>query len=179
VRYLVSLLILLFLLAACGSNGEATSDENIAEPVSEQDMTVSALTTAIAASAEPPYDPAALMTELETAVALWQSQGVARYEITARHSQPTWNTQVIAITVEDGVVIDSDHTCFPQQDCILKEVDPETVTIEAMFETAESVIGFNDPETQITFSSSYGYPSTVIYEDASWVLDGFKRLDDE
>lgn len=178
-RYQVSLLLLLFLLVACGSTGESSSEEDGAEPVSQRDMTASALTTAIAASAEPPFDPTVLMAALETAVSLWESQGVEHYEVTVRHSQPTWNTQVIALTVENGVVVESSHSCFPQQNCILKEVAPETVTIEAMFNTAESVLGFNDPETQITFNQTYGYPSSVIYEDASWVLDEFKVLDEE
>jgi hypothetical protein len=81
--------------------------------------------------------------------------------------------------VEDGVVIDSTHTCFPEQDCIMQDVDPQTITVEALFETAANVLNLNDPETDMTFNQTYGYPNSIIYEDASWVTDGFKLLEDE
>ncbi|MAT99258.1 MAG: hypothetical protein CL608_19135 [Anaerolineaceae bacterium] len=179
-RFLVGLFLLLFFVAACGGSGGVEGEEAVdAEPVSEQDMTVSALTTAIAASAQPSFDPAALRNELETAVALWNSQEIERYQITVRHRQPTWNTQNITITVEDGVVVDSTHTCFPEQNCIMKDVDPASVTIAALFDTAENVLTLNDPETDMTFNQTYGYPNSIIYEDASWVTDGFKLLEDE
>lgn len=179
-RFLVGLFLLLFFVAACGGSGGVEGEEAVeAEPVSEQDMTVNALTTAIAASAQPPFDPAALRNELETAVALWNSQEIERYQITVRHRQPTWSTQNITITVEDGVVVDSTHTCFPEQNCIMKDVDPASVTIAALFDTAENVLTLNDPETDMSFNPTYGYPNSIIYEDASWVTDGFKLLEDE
>jgi hypothetical protein len=53
------------------------------------------------------------------------------------------------------------------------------MTIEALFETAEFVLGLNDPETEMTFNKTYGYPNAVIYEDASWVVNEFKPLEDE
>ncbi len=179
-RFLIGLFLLLFLVAACGgSDGTPSENEVTSEPLSERDMTASALTTAIAASAQPAFDPTALRNELETAVSLWNSQAINRYQITVRHRQPTWNTQNITITVEDGVVTDSTHSCFPEQDCIMKDVDPASVTIDALFETAENVLTLNDPETDMTFNQTYGYPNSIIYEDASWVTDGFKLLDDE
>lgn len=179
-RFLIGLFLLLFLLVACGgSDGAQLENEANEEPVSERDMTANALTTAIAASAQPSFDPAALQNELNTAVSLWNSQGIDRYQVTVRHRQPTWNTQNITITVEDGVVTDSTHTCFPEQDCIMQDVDPASVTIEALFKTAENVLALNDPETDMTFNQTYGYPNSIIYEDASWVTDGFKLLDDE
>ncbi len=178
-RFLVGLFLLLFFVIACGGSGGGESEEAVdAEPVSEQDMTANALITAIAASAQPPFDPTALQNDLETAVSLWNSHEIARYQVTVRHRQPTWSTQNITITVEDGVVIDSTHTCFPQQDCIMRDVDPQSVTIEALFETAENVLSLNDPETDMTFNQTYGYPNSIIYEDASWVTDGFQLLDE-
>jgi hypothetical protein len=179
-RFLIGLFLLLFGVAACGgSDGTQLENEVTDEPLSERDMTTSALTTAIAASAQPSFDPVALQNELETAVALWNSQEVTRYQITVRHRQPTWNTQNITITVEDGVVIDSTHTCFPEKNCIMKDVDPASVTIEALFETAENVLTLNDPETDMTFNRTYGYPNSIIYEDASWVTDGFQLLEEK
>jgi hypothetical protein len=178
-RFLIGLFLLLFGVAACGGSDGAQSEAAVdAEPVSEQDMTASALITAIAASAQPLFDPAALQNELETAVALWNSQEATRYQVTVRHRQPTWNTQNITITVEDGVVIDSTHTCFPEQNCIMKNVDPASVTIEALFETAANVLTLNDPDTDMTFNQTYGYPNSIIYEDASWVTDGFQLLEE-
>jgi hypothetical protein len=173
-RFFVGLFCLL-LTVACGSDGVQPT----AESVSAQDMTARALTTAIAASAEPPFDASLLLAELETAVSLWHSQAIERYQITVRHRQATWNTQIFTITVENGTVVDNKHSCFPEQDCILQEVDPDTLTIEALFETAAAVIGFSDPETEITFNPSYGYPNALIYEEASWTLDSFKPLEDE
>jgi len=179
-RFGLGLVLLLFLAAACGGSGEAQSEnEANSAPLSEQDMTASALTTAIAASAQPSFDPAALRHELETAVSLWNSQEIKRYQITVRHRQPTWNTQNLTITVENGEVIDTAHTCFPEQNCIMKDVNPASVTIEALFATAENVLTLNDPETDMTFNQTYGYPNSISYEDASWVTDGFKLLDDE
>ncbi len=179
-RFWICLLAFVVLIVACGgSEQEQNGDEIVAEPVSEQDMTVSALTTAIAASAQPAYDPAVLRAELETAVANWESQEINRYQITVRHRQPTWSTQIITITVEDGMVVDSNHTCFPEQDCIMQEIDPQTVTIAALFETAENVLDLNDPETEISFNPTYGYPNAIIYEDASWVTDTFRIIEDE
>jgi len=179
-RLLVSLFLLLFVAAACGgSDGAQTGNEANGETLSGQDMTASALTTAIAASAQPAFDPTALQTELETAVSLWNSQEIKRYQITVRHRLPTWNTQNLTITVEGGVVIDSMHTCFPEQNCIMQNVDPESVTIEALFEAAANILNLNDPETEMTFNQKYGYPNAIIYEDASWVTDSFKLLEDE
>ena len=58
-------------------------------------------------------------------------------------------------------------------------LDPASVTIDALFKTAENVLTLNDPETDMTFNQTYGYPNSIIYEDASWVTDDFKLLDDE
>lgn len=174
-RYLVGLLLLLLIGVACGSNGVPAT----VEPVSAKDMTASALTTAISASAEPPFDAAALLAELETAVSLWNSQKIQQYKVTISRQQPTWDTQYMTITVADGRVIDSQHSCYPERSCILRQIDPETVTIDALFDIAKLVIGLNDPDTQITFNPTYGYPTSVIYTDASWVISAFERLDDE
>ncbi|MBK8905515.1 MAG: hypothetical protein IPM53_30315 [Anaerolineaceae bacterium] len=169
--------LVLLLAAACGA--ETPEEDTAVTPLSERDMTVSALTTAIAASAEPPFDPTALRGNLETAVALWNDQAVASYQVTINHRQPTWDTQYITITVEDGAVTDTSQTCYPAQNCVLRDVDPQTLTIEALFQTAEFVLGLNDPETEMTFNKTYGYPNAVIYEDASWVVNDFKPLENE
>lgn len=167
---------LLLLTVACGS---ATPEaETAVTPLSEQDMTVNALTTAIAASAEPPFDPVALQDDLNTAVALWTNQAITNYQVTINHRQPTWDTQFITITVEDGQVVDISQTCYPEQNCILRDVDPQTLTIEALFKTAEFVLSLNDPEIEMTFNHTYGYPNAVIYEDASWVVNEFKLLEE-
>lgn len=176
-RTILVVCLVLLLAAACGA--ETPAGDTAVTPISEQDMTVSALTTAIAASAEPPFDPTALRENLATAVALWNDQAVSNYQVTVNHRQPTWDTQYITLTVTDGVVTDTSQTCFPAQNCILREVDPQTLTIEALFETAEFVLGLNDPETEMTFNKTYGYPNAVIYEDASWVVNEFKSLENE
>ncbi len=176
-RTVVVVCLVLLLAAACGA--ETPVGDTAVPPLSERDMTVSALTTAIAASAQPPFDPTALRENLATAVALWNDQAVTNYQVTINHRQPTWDTQYITITVADGVVTDTSQTCFPAQNCILREVDPQTLTIEALFETADFVLGLNDPETEMTFNKTYGYPNAVIYEDASWVVNEFKPLEDE
>lgn len=176
-RTVVVVCLVLLLAAACGA--ETPVGDTAVPPLSERDMTVSALTTAIAASAQPPFDPTALRENLATAVALWNDQAVTNYQVTINHRQPTWDTQYITITVADGVVTDTSQTCFPAQNCILRDVEPQTLTIEALFETADFVLGLNDPETEMTFNKTYGYPNAVIYEDASWVVNEFKPLEDE
>ncbi len=176
-RKIVVVCVVLLLAVACGA--ETSGDDTAVTPLSEQDMTVRALTTAIAASAEPPFDPTALQENLDTAVALWRDQAISHYQVTINHRQPTWDTQYITITVENGVVVDTSQTCYPQQRCVLREVDPQTLTIEALFETAEFVLGLNDPETEMTFNKTYGYPNAVIYEDASWVVNDFQPLEDQ
>ena len=176
-RTVLVVCLVLLLAAACGA--ETPVDDTAVTPLSERDMTVSALTTAIAASAQPPFDPTALRENLATAVALWNDQAVTNYQVTINHRQPTWDTQYITITVADGVVTDTSQTCFPAQNCILRDVEPQTLTIEALFETADFVLGLNDPETEMTFNKTYGYPNAVIYEDASWVVNEFKPLEDE
>lgn len=169
--------LVLLLAAACGA--ETPADETAVPTFSEQDMTVSALTTAIAASAEPPFDPTALRENLATAVALWNDQAIANYQVTINHRQPTWDTQYITITVENDVVVDTSQTCYPEQNCILRDVEPQTLTIAALFDTAEFVLSLNDPEIEMTFNQTYGYPNAVIYEDASWVVNEFKPLAEE
>lgn len=176
-RTVLVVYVLLFVATACGA--ETPAAETAVTPLSEQDMTVSALTTAIAASAEPPFDPTALRENLAAAVALWNEQAFSNYQVTVNHRQPSWDTQYITITVADGTVTDTSQTCFPEQNCILREVNPQTLTIEALFQTAESVLSLNDPETEITFNKTYGYPNAVIYEDASWVVNEFKPLENE
>lgn len=176
-RTVIVVCLLLLLMVACGSATPAV--ETAVTPLSEQDMTVSALTTAIAASAEPPFDPIALQENLDTAVALWNDQAVSNYQVTINHRQPTWDTQYITITVADGVVVDTNQICYPPQRCVLRQVDPQTLTIAALFETAEFVLSLNDPETEMTFNKTYGYPNAVIYEDASWVVNDFKPLEDQ
>lgn len=181
-RFLVTVFLLLVMAVACGSGEAETVDVVVtaAEIVTEQDVTAAALSTAIAASAEPPYDPVGLRADLAAAVSLWNSQEIQQYEVTVRTAQPTWNTQIVMLTVVDGVVVDSRHTCFPERDCVLQDVDPETLTVEALLETAEFILGLNDPETQMTFNQTYGYPNALGYPGGgSWVLDGFRVLEDE
>lgn len=170
-RRLLLTLIITMLLAACGGgDGEDESETAVAGP----EATANALATAIVASSEPPTNFDALATRLDEAEALWNSQGVTAYNVEVRHRRPTWNTQIIQISVENGQVVDVTHTCFPQQDCILKDVEPQELTIENIFGTARRILTLKDPETQMTFNPTYGYPNAVEYEDASWVFGAFE-----
>lgn len=172
----LTLIILVLFLIGCG--GADAAPENEGETaVSGLDPTAAALATAIVASAEPPVSFEGLAQQLDDAEALWQSHNIRSYHVEVRHRQPGWNTQIIDLVVTDGVVTDVTQSCFPERDCILREVDPQMMTIEAIYGVARNVLTLQDPATQMTFNPTYGYPNLVGYEDASWVYGEFELLD--
>ena len=171
-----NLLIILLLLLPSACGGEPAADETAATapPIN---ATARALSTAIAASAEPPRDLTAIAQQIDAAEARWQEQGITRYSVEVRFRQPTWNTQIIQMTVADGVVVESEHSCFPQQDCIMQDVDPQTMTIAAMFDVAREIIALENDELAISFNENIGYPLGISYDDGSWVYGSFEQLE--
>lgn len=122
-------------------------------------------------------DSASLLQELEAAVQKWESHGITSYTLRVRHSQPTWSIQIIDVTVENGQVIEWEQSCFPERNCILREIDPQSFTIDALFETARRVAALGDENIEITFTKTYGYPNAISYPDGFWNLEAFMPLE--
>ena len=169
IRLLVLSLVSVLLLAGCGRAGRVPS--NLAQSSSSD--ADSAGDTAPAESA----DATVLLHQLEAAVQTWESHGITRYTLRVRHSQPTWNIQIIDVTVEDGVVVESKQDCFPERNCILKQIEPQDFTIERLFEVARRVANLGQGPIEITFNQTYGYPNAIAYEDGFWNLEAFQPLE--
>ncbi|MCA9921286.1 MAG: hypothetical protein KC421_02885 [Anaerolineales bacterium] len=165
-------LALIALLAGCKASDDVVQTSEASGP----EATSAALATAIFASAEPPYNPQAVTAELETAVSLWNSHNITAYSIEVRHARPTWNTQIIKLVVEDGIVSDFEHTCYPERDCVLRDVDPQSMTVENMYDVARQIIPLVDLNPEVTFNHTYGYPTAIGNNDAGWVFDTFEII---
>ncbi len=114
--------------------------------------------------------------QLAEAKSRWAAHNIDDYTVTIRYNQPGWNTQFIDITVQDGVVIDHKQDCFPPRDCTLQKIDPAEFTIDELLVVAEYVGNLNIPDhpAEITFSQTYGYPTSISYEDGFWSLAQFQ-----
>lgn len=168
---LCGLCFVLFMVSCSGSQAGVV---DTAVPSSQ--ATSNALSTAIVASAEPPIDLAALQNDLQEAESRWQSQNIVRYSINVSYGQPHISTQKLSLTVENGQVVDSKHTCYPQTNCTLQQIDPQEYTVKNLFNAAHNVIALGEVE-DMTFNQTYGYPNAIIYEDAFWTTDSFQVLD--
>ncbi|HRQ39066.1 MAG TPA: DUF6174 domain-containing protein [Chloroflexota bacterium] len=169
------LAVLLLVVGACGSEGVDNGDT----AVSATDATANALSTRIMAGAVSDTSNASsadFQQQFEVANALWKSHNIDNYTVTIRYSQPGWNVQIIDITVKDGLVIDHTQDCYPPRNCILQKIDPAEFTIDKLLIVAEYVGNLNIPDhpAQITFSQTYGYPSSIGYEDGFWGLTQFQ-----
>lgn len=164
---------LILVLGACGGEGETA----VTTP-SATDATANALATRIMAAAAESNTTTNtdFAQQLEQAKSRWASQNIDDYTVGVRHSQPGWNTQFLDITVQDGVVTSHKQDCYPQRECILREIDPTEFTIEELLAVAEYVGNLNIPDNpaQITFSQTYGYPSSISYEDGFWAISNFQ-----
>ncbi|KAA3654369.1 MAG: hypothetical protein DWQ04_34495 [Chloroflexi bacterium] len=156
-----------------GCQADDFGSETAVTPIN---ATADALTTAIAASAEPPVDLQSLQAEIESAETMWRSQNIQNYRIEVRHLRPNWNTQIINITVENGNVLEAIHTCYPERTCMKRDVDPQDLVIVNMFEVARQVVKFTDLHPEVNFNKTYGFPTYISYDDASWILDGFELI---
>ena len=181
IRLLVLSLVSVLILAGCGRTDRATiAGDTAADAGAPADVTLSSSLDANSAGAVSPaeaVDNTLLLQELEAAVQKWESHGITRYSLRVRHSQPTWNIQIIDVTVADGVVVESKQNCYPERNCILKKIEPQDFTVEALFEVARRVASLGDGPIEITFTETYGYPNAIAYEDGFWNLEAFKPLE--
>ena len=138
--------------------------------------TAEALATALFASAESPPDVQSLQTEIDTAQAIWNANNIQEYSIEVRHRRPNWDTQIVVLTVADGQVLESHHTCYPERTCMKRDVAPQEMVVENMFDVARQVISFSDLNPEFNFNETHGFPTYISYDDASWVLDSFEII---
>ena len=138
--------------------------------------TAEALATALFASVESPTDVQSLQTAIDTAQVIWNANNIQKYSIEVRHRRPNWDTQIVVLTVADGVVLESNHTCYPERTCMKHDVEPQELVVENMFDVARQVISFSDLNPEFNFNESHGFPTYISYDDASWVLDSFEII---
>ncbi len=168
------LVIITAVLCGCRNNGENMGGETAVSPT---EATATALSTAIVAGAEPPVNLQSLQAEIESAEALWTSKNIQKYHIEVRHVRPNWNTQIVNMIVESGDVLEADQTCYPERTCVKQDVDPQDMTIENMFTIARQVVALTDLNPEANFNKTYGFPTYVSYDDASWVLNRFEIIE--
>ncbi len=139
-----------------------------------------ALAPKVMADAEATIDPTIFSEELAQAQALWDKQNITNYTMQVRYSQPTWNVQILQITVENGEVTDSKQSCFPIEDCILRDVDATQFTVDQMLDIAATVgeLGLPASDVDITFNSNYGYPNAIAYPDGFWNIESFTPVEE-
>lgn len=167
--------ILLLVLCGCGGTvGEGTA----VSATPPTDATANALATRImAAAAEMDTGVSAnFAQQIEEAKSRWAAHNIDDYTVTVRYNQPGWNTQLIDLTVQDGMVTDHKQDCYPPRDCTLQKIDPAEFTIDRLLAAAEYVgnLTMLDQPAEITFSQTYGYPSSISYEDGFWSLTQFQ-----
>lgn len=172
-RWLIGLIGLcgMLLFVAC----TPASEQEVNRAVPDTDATITALTAAVLAATDPPVDLLQLQQDLDQAEDLWRSQNITRYTIQVNHRQHNWDTQMLTITVENGQVVESTHTCYPQRSCIMRKLDAQNFTVENLFNVARSVIALGEVD-EITFNQTYGYANAVIYEDGPWTTSAFQVL---
>lgn len=136
--------------------------------------------TKVMADAEAPVDPTVFSEELAQVQALWDEQNITNYTMQVRYTQPTWNVQILQITVENGEVINSKQSCFPVEDCILRDVDATQFTVDQMPDIAATVgeLGLAADDVDITFNSNYGYPNAIAYPDGFWNIESFTPVEE-
>ncbi len=176
-KILVLLTLLCLALGACGGGG----DTAVTTTSSPTEATANALATRIMAGDAGETNTGNntdFQQRLETAKTTWESHKIDDYTVSVRYNQPGWNTQFIDLTVQDGAVIDHKQDCFPPRDCTLQKIDPAEFTIDKLLIVAERVGHLNNPDhpSEITFSQTYGYPSSISYEDGFWSLTQFQPI---
>ena len=170
---IIPLLIGLFLLLLVGCGGGDTETAVSTLTPAEE------LATKVMAEAEATVDPDSFNQELTAAKALWEEQNIDDYTMQVRYMQPTWNVQILKLTVEDGAVIDFEQSCFPREDCILRDVDADQFTVDKLLGVAAQVgtLGLPASDVDITFNKNYGYPNAIAYPDAFWNLESFTPIE--
>jgi len=176
----ISNLFLLFvtLMVVCGCGKGSSESTTAVTPESPAEATALALATQIMDTAAS-HEAADFTPQLQEAQRTWAKHNIDDYTFVVWYSQPNWNTQVLNITVIDGVVTDSSHTCIPVRTCIMRDVDPTQFTIDKLLVVAENVNNLGLPATDVslTFSQEYGYPTFIGYPDAFFNPSSFQPID--
>ncbi len=171
-RLLIILLLVSVGLVACGT-------ETAVEPtVDPKEATSQALTAAILASSEPPLDFEKLNREIEESEALWSSQNLTTYRLEVSYREPNWNTQNFTLLIEDGTVLQEDHRCVPERNCILNDVEISDFEMVNLFDIARRVVAIEDPDTQITFNKRLGFPNAIVYSEATWIVQSVQVIEE-
>lgn len=179
---LIATLILITLLAGCGTN---TGSQAPQTPVAQETA------TPLAPTPIPPIDPtlaAALEAQLSAAEQQWHASDIASYRITVLEVRSIWSAQRMTVTVTDGHVSDIKSMCIPApaqgRACTIKPVEPSNYLVPMLLEQARELLAERRPEhIQLVFDPILGYPTNIGFndpqildEDYGLKVEGFERL---
>ncbi len=120
---------------------------------------------------------------------IWEETGINSYQISVQVIQNIWHLQIYNLTIENGLVIDSNTSCIPApyegRECTIKSFDPDEFTISALFSMAEHQINCQSSKwLKITYDPDYGFPNLISFndpesldEDWSYQVISFTKLD--
>jgi hypothetical protein len=119
----------------------------------------------------------------------WEETGINKYQISVQVVQSIWHLQVYNLTIENGLVIDSNTSCIPApyegRECKIKSFDPDEFTIPALFSFADHQIQSQPSKwLKITYDPEYGFPNLISFndpdildEDWSYQVISFSKID--
>ncbi len=121
----------------------------------------------------------------------WQSSHIDSYQIEVRVVNSIWHLQNHQITVENGVVTDTQATCIPapfqQGECEVREFTAEDFTVTGLFAHARTMIEWpddNDLVIEIEFDPTNSVPTRIrtdntlmTDDDTLWQVISFELLE--
>lgn len=126
------------------------------------------------------------LEELDAAEARWQNAGVTAYRIEVLYiNSPRSIGQRHTVTVRDGRIVEETADCANQNnDCILAQIDVNSVTAPGLFGMARSAIEadeITDNGTEFNFDPEYGVPEWISLKTNGqfpwyWHVEAFEPL---
>jgi hypothetical protein len=106
---------------------------------------------------------------------IWEEAGIKNYQISIQVVQSIWHLQIYNLTVENGLVIDSNASCIPApyegRECTEISFDPDNFTIPALFSMAEKQIKSQQSKwLKIEYDQDFGFPNIISFNDPD-ILD--------
>jgi hypothetical protein len=137
------------------------------------------------------------LNRINAAETQWKAKGLKNYRISVRYVS-AWYLQTDTITVRNGIVTEHTATCAVSLlnvdgKCNVVEVDPQTLTVEGLFQQARKLVSMaatskksTDPLAGLSFQfdPTYSYPVRIastpphlIDADVAWIVETFERRD--
>jgi hypothetical protein len=120
---------------------------------------------------------------------VWKEADINNYQISVQVVQSIWHLQVYNLTIENGLVIESNASCIPApyegRECTIKPFNQDEFTIPALFSMTEHQLKSQSSKwLKITYDPDFGFPDLISFndpdildEDWSYQVVSFTKLD--